>query len=272
MMRNGEYGLIGEKLGHSWSPRIHQAFGGYEYSLIELKSDQLEPFFRERRFIGINVTIPYKQAVIPYLDSLSARAGAIGSVNTVVRRESGALIGYNTDFGGFMAMLQRAHISPAGKKCLVLGSGGASRTVVACLRELGAGEIRVISRKGEDHYGNLSRHADARILINTTPVGMFPNVGVSPVDLGLFRELEGVADLIYNPVKTALLQQAGDMGIPNANGLYMLVTQAKLACELFLDRAIPDSETERVMALMEKTIRETNTATNENPEKGQKSE
>ena len=254
MMMKTAYGLIGERLGHSWSPQIHRELGGYDYGLIELKSDELEPFFRERAFRGINVTIPYKQAVIPFLDRLSPRAEAIGSVNTVVHRENGELIGYNTDFGGFLAMLRRADIRPAGKKCLVLGSGGASKTVVACLRELDAGEIRVISRTGEDHYGNLDRHADARILINATPVGMFPKTGVSPVSLDLFPELEGVADLIYNPPQTELLRQAAERGIPNINGLSMLVTQARLACELFLDREIPESEADRVTEMMEREI------------------
>ena len=255
---NETFGLIGEKLGHSWSPPIHEALGGYAYRLIELRLEEVGPFLREKAFRGINVTIPYKQTVIPYLDELSPQAAAIGSVNTIVRREDGSLAGFNTDFGGFMALLRRAGLDPAGKKCLVLGSGGASKTVVACLREAGAAEVRVISRSGEDHYGNLDRHADACLIVNATPVGMFPRAGVSPVDLSLFPILEGVADLIYNPEKTALLQQAEALGLKWANGLYMLVEQARLACELFTGRPVPAERNEAVMELIQNRIRSIN--------------
>ena len=249
------FGLIGEKLGHSWSPPIHEALGDYAYRLIELQPEEVGPFLRKKAFQGINVTIPYKQTVIPYLDDLSARAKAIGSVNTIVRRKDGSLAGYNTDFGGFEAMLRQAHLDPAGKKCLVLGSGGASKTVVACLRAGGASEIRVISRSGEDNYDNLSRHRDARLLINATPVGMYPKTDASPVNLSLFPELEGVADLIYNPEKTQLLRQAEILGLRAVNGLYMLVEQARLASELFTGRQIAAEKTEEVMHLIQNRIK-----------------
>ena len=211
-------------------------------------------FLEARAFRGINVTIPYKQTVIPYLDTVSDQAREIGAVNTVVRDGQGKLHGYNTDFFGFDALMTHAGMDPAGKKCLVLGSGGASRAVTACLRHRGAGEIRVISRSGEDNYSNLDRHGDAAFLVNATPVGMYPKAGVSPVDLTLFPRLEGVLDLIYNPARTALLLQAEELGIPGENGLYMLVAQAKAAAELFLGRAIPESETGRVAGLMAERV------------------
>ncbi len=247
-----EYGLIGEKLGHSFSPQIHRELGGYDYQLKELEREELEPFFRERDFRGLNVTIPYKQAVIPFLDGMTEQARRIGAVNTIVRDGDGRLIGDNTDYQGLMTMLNRAGIRVDGRKCLVLGSGGASKTAVTCLRDLGSREVRVISRTGEDNYQNLSHHRDAEILINATPVGMFPNNGESPVDLDLFPELKGVADLIYNPARTALLLQAERKGIPTAGGLTMLVSQGRAACERFLGRKISPEEEERVIRLIEK--------------------
>ncbi len=248
------YGLLGEKLGHSFSPLIHREMGGYDYALIELKPEELSGFLAKRDFRGVNVTIPYKQAVIPYLDELTPRARSIGSVNTILRDPAGKLTGDNTDYAGFEALMMRAGIRPEGKKCVVLGSGGASRTVTACLRDGGAREIRVISRRGEDNYTNLHRHRDAEILINATPVGMYPQNMKAPADLNLFPNLEGVLDLIYNPARTALLLQAEERGIPRANGLTMLTAQGKAACELFLGRKLPDTETDRVTALLTRTM------------------
>ena len=242
----GGFGLLGRKLGHSFSPAIHRELGGYDYRLIELEEAELGPFLREGAFLGLNVTIPYKQAVIPYLDRLSSRAARVGAVNTIVRERQGGLAGYNTDWGGFEAMLRRAGIGVRGRKCLVLGNGGASKTVVCCLEELGAREIRVISRRGEDNYDNLSRHADAEVIVNATPVGMFPGNGASPVSLDMFPRLEGVADLIYNPSKTALLLQAEARGLRRTNGLYMLAEQARLACGLFLGKDPDPAVTERI--------------------------
>ena len=240
------YGLIGGKLGHSFSPTIHKALGGYDYGLTELAPEEVEPFLRRRAFRGINVTIPYKQTVMPFLDRISEEARRIGSVNTVVREADGSLNGYNTDLAGFRAMLAKGGMNPAGRKCLVLGSGGAGKTAAAALRAAGAGEVRLISRRGEDNYENLERHGDAALLVNATPVGMYPGNGESPVDLARLPALEGIADLIYNPARTALLLAGERRGIPGVNGLYMLVAQARAAAELFLGRKLPEEACEKV--------------------------
>jgi len=190
---------------------------------------------KEKRFDGINVTIPYKQAVMPYCATLSDEARVIGSVNTIVKDGDGALHGHNTDHHGFSMMLEQGRIDPNGKKVLVLGDGGSARTVRAVLAALGAHEIVTISRRGENHYGNIERHYDAEIIVNTTPVGMYPDNGSSPLSLAGFERLTGVADLIYNPMRTKLLLEAGRLGIPCVNGLTMLVAQAEMASRLFLD-------------------------------------
>lgn len=244
------YGLLGEKLGHSFSPQIHRELGGYDYALMEVGREDLPAFFARRGFKAINVTIPYKQTVIPWLDSISPAARKIGSVNTVVQDENGALHGHNTDYYGFMQMVRKAGISVSGRKCLVLGSGGASKTVCACLKDLGAAQIVVISRRGPDTYDNIAKHADAQVIVNATPVGMYPHNGQAPLDLAVFPNLRGVLDLIYNPARTALLLQAEARGIPCANGLYMLVAQAKQASELFRDTVIDDSEIDRITGLV----------------------
>ena len=233
-------GLLGERLGHSYSPAIHAMLGDYEYRLYECPREKLGDFLEARDFDGLNVTIPYKKAVLPYCAELSPMAAAIGSVNTLLRRPDGSLYGDNTDAFGFESLLRHAGLDPKGKKCLVLGSGGASATVQAVLRQLGAGSVTVISRGGEDNYGNLSRHRDAELLVNTTPVGMYPGNGLAPVDLTAFPGCRGVVDLIYNPARTALLLQAERLGIPCAGGLWMLAAQAKRASELFTGSAIPD--------------------------------
>ena len=231
-MRN-TFGLLGEKLGHSFSPMIHSYLGDYEYTLHEVSPDALDAFMTGRQFNGINVTIPYKQAVIPYCASLSDEARAIGSVNTIIKDEKGLLHGHNTDYYGFCEMLRRGKINPARKKVLVLGSGGASRTVIAALQRMDTREIVTISRRGENNYNNLERHFDAEIIVNTTPVGMYPDNGNSPLSLEGFRQLTGFADLIYNPARTKLLIDAGRFGIPFVNGLTMLVAQAGMASHLF---------------------------------------
>lgn len=169
-------GLLGRKLGHSYSPAIHAALGDYDYDLHEVPNEEdLEKFLKETPFDGLNVTIPYKVAVMAHCATLSPRAKAIGSVNTLVRRPDGTLHGDNTDDAGFTAMVEESGVDPAGKTCVVLGSGGASRTVVAVLKRMGAKRVVVVSRRGEDHYGNLARHADAALLVNATPVGMYPD-------------------------------------------------------------------------------------------------
>lgn len=228
-------GLLGRKLGHSYSPAIHAALGDYDYDLHEVPNEEdLEKFLKETPFEGLNVTIPYKVAVMAHCATLSPRAKAIGSVNTLVRRPDGTLHGDNTDDAGFTAMVEESGVDPAGKTCVVLGSGGASRTVVAVLKRMGAKRVVVVSRTGEDHYGNLARHADAALLVNATPVGMHPDVDASPVeDLSVFPKLEAVLDLIYNPPKTKLLADAQKHGIRTVNGLRMLVVQAAVASELW---------------------------------------
>ena len=232
-------GLLGGKLGHSYSPQIHSYLGAYSYELYEKQPEELEDFLKNGDFAGLNVTIPYKKAVIPYCTELSPRAQALGAVNTIVRRYDGTLIGHNTDFFGFETMLHSSGLNVAGKKVLVLGSGGASNTAVAVLQEKGA-DVVVISRNGENHYSNLHLHNDAAVIVNATPVGMYPNVGQSPVDLSLFPALEGVLDLVYNPARTQLLLDAECRGLIACNGLEMLVAQAKESAEWFTDTTISD--------------------------------
>ena len=259
------YGLLGRTLGHSWSAPIHKALGCEGYRLFELEPGELEGFLRREDVGGLNVTIPYKRDVMKYCDALDPAAEAIGSVNTLVRRE-GKLYGYNTDIDGFLYMLRRAEISLRGKKAVILGSGGASLTAQAAARQEGAREIVVVSRTGEVHYENLpERHADAEVLVNTTPVGMWPRLEGQPVDLRLLPAVTDVADVIYNPGRTNLLLQAeeldhwrrmpgyalsppGGRSIRYTGGLPMLVHQAKRAEELFFGRPVPDEETEKITA------------------------
>lgn len=232
-------GLLGRKLGHSYSPHIHKALGSYSYTLFEREPQDLESFLRSGEFEGINVTIPYKKSVIPFCDQLSDTARKLGAVNTIIRRSDGKLIGHNTDYFGFSAMVRQSGLKVSGKKVLVLGSGGASATAVAVLDAFGAGTV-VISRSGPDNYDNLDRHSDAAIIVNTTPVGMYPNTGISPINLDLFPQLEGVLDVIYNPARTALLLDAEERGLVTMNGLWMLVAQAKESSEWFTGRLIND--------------------------------
>ena len=241
-----EYGLLGERLGHSFSPQIHRDLAGYDYQLLPTPPEAVEDLFARRAFQGLNVTIPYKRTVMPLCDEIDPRAAAIGAVNTVVN-QNGRLTGYNTDIDGFLYMARRAGVDMAGKKVVILGSGGTSRTARAAAGELGAREIVTVSRHGEDNYQNLSRHADAQVLVNTTPVGMYPNWGQSPVSLESFPALEGVLDVVYNPLRTALLLQAEERGLPRSCGLPMLVAQAKRAAELFTGQNIDDSRAEAVL-------------------------
>lgn len=233
-------GLLGRKLGHSYSPQIHSYLGEYSYTLFEKEPEELADFLHRGDFTGINVTIPYKKDVIPYLDVLSPTAQKMGSVNTVVRRSDGSLFGHNTDYFGFVSLAKHCNLSVYGKKVLVLGSGGTSNMAVTALNDLGAFPV-VISRSGENNYSNLHLHADASIVVNATPVGMYPNTGVSPIDLKQFSKLEGVLDVIYNPAKTQLLLDAEALGIPHENGLWMLVAQAKEASECFTGNKLPDT-------------------------------
>ena len=240
MMR---YGLIGEKLGHSFSKIIHEKLADYTYDLIPLSLEELDVFMREKEFSAINVTIPYKETVIPYLDEVDPKAAKMGAVNTVVQR-NGKLFGYNTDYFGFRYMLEHNHIQIAGKKVLVLGRGGASKAVIAVLEDMGAAEIHTIYYKiAEDSISYetcYALHTDAQVIVNTTPVGMYPNSGHTPIDLTPFTKLEAVADVVYNPLRTRLVLDAEEKGCQAIGGLEMLVGQAKYAVEIFLDQSLPE--------------------------------
>ena len=237
-------GLLGRKLGHSYSPQIHALLGNYSYQLFEKEPEEIGDFLKNGDFTGLNVTIPYKKEVIPFLDELSPAAARLGAVNTIVRRD-GKLIGHNTDYFGFRWLVQESGLQVAGKKALVLGSGGASSTAAAVLQELGATVI-VISRSGENNYGNLDRHADAAVIANTTPVGMYPNTGKSALSLEGFPRLEGVLDAVYNPARTQILLDAERRGLAAVNGLWMLVAQAKESAEWFTGEEIPDSRIAKI--------------------------
>ena len=241
--------LIGEHLAHSYSPALHAALGTENYALRELAPDALEAFIKSRDFDGLNVTIPYKTAVVPYLDELSPEASAIGAVNTVVRRGD-RLVGYNTDYTGLLALIRSAGISLRGGKVLILGSGGTSRTALAAAKNAGARSAFRLSRTpdGEtiSYADAVSRHADADIIVNTTPVGMFPHAGTSPVDLSLFPHLSGVVDVVYNPLRSALVLDARRRGIPAVGGLRMLVSQATAASALFCGAEIGEDAADRL--------------------------
>ena len=240
------YGLLGRTLRHSYSPQIHALLGDYEYRLFEVEPQDLEAFLKKREFGGINVTIPYKKDVLPYLSGISDNAKRIGAVNTIIVKEDGGLYGDNTDYDGFLRLVQKSGFQVKGKKALVLGTGGASLPISAVLSDLGAREVVFISRSGENNYQNLSRHADADFIVNTTPVGMYPNNLKAPLSLSEFPKLSGVLDIVYNPQKTKLILDAERLGIPAYSGLLMLVAQGKRAAELFLGHDIPDSETDRI--------------------------
>ena len=242
-----EYGLIGEKLGHSFSREIHQRLGGYDYRLQELTPAQLPAFLEKRDFRGVNVTIPYKQTVIPLLDEVDPKAAAIGAVNTIVNRR-GRLYGYNTDYDGMAALARHAGLTLKNKNVLILGTGGTSRTAMTVAADLGAAEIRRVSRTGRGDAITTEQAADlpVQVLINTTPCGMYPGCDGQPMDLSRFGWLEGVLDAVYNPLRTRLVLQARDNGARGQGGLYMLVAQAAAACRLFLDRPLPDGALDSV--------------------------
>ena len=234
-----KFGLLGRKLGHSYSPMIFDLMGGYRYDLFEREPEGIEDLLKNGDFDGLNVTIPYKKEVLQYLDEIDPLALRLGAVNTIVKKD-GKLFGYNSDYYGFLSLVQRTGIEPPTKKVLVLGSGGASVTVRAVLEDLGA-HVVLISRSGENNYTNLDRHRDAALIVNTTPVGMYPHNGSAPLSLEGFTALEGVLDLIYNPARTQLLRECEKYGIPGFNGLWMLVAQAKQSAQWFLGRELPDS-------------------------------
>lgn len=261
------YGLLGEKLGHSFSPAIHKQLWGCDYVLKPIPRDQVDEFFQTREFSGINVTIPYKQVACRTCEYVDPKAKAIGAVNTVVKRD-GKLYGYNTDYDGFLYCARRAGVDFTGKKVLVLGGGGTSLTARNAAADAGASEVVIISRSATsdqnlprevgitrtcplsfDTYDHLAdRHRDAEVLINTTPVGMYPNNYAAPVDLDLFSGLTGVIDVIYNPGTTLLVHNATQKGIPATCGLPMLVAQAAYAAQHFCGRTFSDEEIEKVYA------------------------
>ena len=244
-------GCIGKKLTHSFSKEIHAMLADYSYDLIELAEEDIPAFFARRDFDAINVTIPYKQTVIPYLDHVSDIAQKIGAVNTIVNR-NGKLSGYNTDYYGMKALIQKAGVSIQGKKVLILGTGGTSKTARAVAADLGAAEFLVVSRQKSaqtvTYEEAVKLHSDAQVILNTTPCGMYPDCGALPIDIASFAKLEGVIDAIYNPLCTHLVLDAKQRGIRAEGGLYMLVMQAVVAVEKFLDREISKQEADRVFA------------------------
>lgn len=252
-----QYGCIGEHLKHSFSAEIHRALADYQYEIKEVAPEALDSFMQERAFCGINVTIPYKEKVIPHLFWISEQAKAIGAVNTVVNRD-GKLYGYNTDFYGMSTLIERLGLSLAGKKVAVLGSGGTSRTALAVAKAMQAKEILCVSRGGKGNtvsYEALYRdHRDLQIVINTTPCGMYPNpdgnerMSAAAIDVSKFPVLEGVVDAVYNPLRPQLVLDARSRGIPAEGGLFMLVAQAVRASEIFLDKTYPKDTAARIYA------------------------
>lgn len=239
------YGLIGEKLGHSYSKEIHESIADYEYEIHPVSKEDFDSFMTEKPFEAINVTIPYKEKVIPYLDGLDENARSIGAVNTIVN-ENGKYIGHNTDFSGFIYMIKKHNIQIKDKKVLVLGKGGASKAIIAALKSLGAGSIIIVYYKessGCVTYDECKRiHSDADIIVNTTPVGMFPDIDSSPIDITDYPACSAVLDVIYNPLHTKLIKQAESLGITFSGGLEMLVAQAVYASEYFKKTRLYDNE------------------------------
>ena len=252
-MENKKFGLIGKTLKHSYSKVIHEQFNLYDYDLYSLDSDELKAFINSD-ISGFNVTIPYKKQIIEYLTDVQGVAKEIGAVNTVVK-SGNELIGYNTDFLGMKYMLNRADIQVTDKVVMVLGSGGTSNTSLAVLKSLNAKKILVVSRTGDINYTNCYDNADVQVIINTTPVGMYPNTDECPIDIERFNNLEGVVDVIYNPARTKLLYNASRLGIKHTNGLPMLVAQAKYASDLFVGKLLDDGVIERVIKQLEKGMK-----------------
>lgn len=248
-------GLLGENISHSYSPKIFSLLGESDYLLFPTPKERFEHFFKNNRLDGFNVTIPYKIKAMEFCDTLSPEAKAVGCVNTVIKKPDGTIHGENTDVFGFEHMAERINCDFKGKKVIILGSGGSSRTVKYVAEKNGAREIVVISRSGENNYENISLHSNADIIVNTTPVGMYPNNSKSPIDLTEFKTCKKVLDLIYNPSRTVLLQQAEELGIDCINGLYMLVCQAIRSAKLFLDESIGDEMAESIYNELEKEQR-----------------
>ena len=248
-----KYGLIAQKLSHSFSKEIHGKLFDYCYELREISPEALAEFLQRREFTALNVTLPYKETVIPYLDEISDTAGSVGAVNTIINK-NGRLLGDNTDFAGMVSLIRWAEISLEGKKVLVLGSGGTSKTAAAVARHLKAREIYRVSRSGRDgcitYDQAAAQHADAQILINTTPCGMYPDIDQSAVEVDAFPALKGVVDAVYNPLRSKLVCDARSKGIPAVGGLYMLVAQAAYAAQLFVNKVVPERKIERIYRQM----------------------
>ena len=237
-IKSPQFGLIGKKLGHSYSKQIHNLFGNAEYTLLELDEVALDKMLRERDFRGFNVTIPYKKTVIPYCDYLSDAAKEIGSVNTLIVKDS-KVYGDNTDLYGFLYMLEQANISLTNKNVLILGTGGTSLTAKAASKMQGAGKVSFASR-ADITEGRFEAFSDTQVVINTTPVGMYPNTEESPIDLSKLPKCEAVVDVVYNPLYTKLLIQARSLGLAHTSGLTMLVAQAAMAHSLFFGSDKPE--------------------------------
>ena len=239
-----EYGLIGRKLGHSFSKTVHNLIGNYNYELKEIEPENLKDFMLKKDFKAINVTIPYKQEVIPFLAEIDPKTQKIGAVNTIVNK-NGKLLGYNTDFLGLKSLILKNNMELCGKKVLILGSGGTSKTALAVAEDLGALEVFCLSRKGSEglitYTEAYNNHTDAEVIINTTPCGMYPNIGESAIDISKFPRLEAVVDAVYNPLSSALVVEARNRGIKATGGLYMLISQGVFASELFLDKKYPET-------------------------------
>ena len=252
-MDGRKFGLLGRKLGHSWSPQIHAMLAGYDYRLYPVEPEDLDRFLTETDLAGMNVTIPYKQDVMARCASVSAAARRIGSVNTLVRTAEG-WHGDNTDYAGFCYITRAAGIDPAGKKALLFGTGGASLAVKAALEDMGVRETVSVSRTGKNNYDNLYLHRDAQLLVNATPLGMVPDAGSLPAHPGDFPQCEGVLDVVYNPQRTAFFMEAERLGIPCAGGLGMLVAQAKHSAEQFAGHSIPDQRVEEIMSTLSRQM------------------
>lgn len=245
-MPSGKYGLIGEKLGHSFSKMIHNRLGDYDYELYSVAKEDIDRFVESRQLCGANVTIPYKKTVMPHCDVLTDAAKKIGCVNCLSTLPDGRLMGDNTDYAGFLNLADSVGVDFNGKNVVILGSGGTSLTTRTAANDRGAKSITIVSRSGEVNYDNVYELADTEIIINTTPVGMFPNNGEKTIDLTRFPKLCGVLDVVYNPLSTALLMEAKKLGIPCGCGLRMLVAQAKYAAERFIDSMIDDSRIDEI--------------------------
>ena len=251
--KNLRCGLVGERLSHSFSPEIHSHLADYSYKLFEMPEDKVGEFVRGGTYDAVNVTIPYKKTVMPYLDEISDEARRIGSVNTITNTKSGSLRGDNSVYFGFSYLIRKGGIEIKGKKVLILGTGGASLTAYTVCADMAADSITFVSRSGEVNYENVyDRCADTEVIINCTPVGMYPKNLACTIDLKKLPRLCGAADMIYNPAKTRLLIDAERLGIKCINGLSMLVAQAKRACEIFLGTEIDDGEIDRICSLIEK--------------------